>query len=108
MYALIGGVPPLMPALEPTQLKKRPPTDEKVVRFFGFSITHICGVKDSRIDVGQYEICHCLGFELLVGVGGFGFSPVLTLFCQSAFRSLGSGFLLQIPLGKMIYSFTIG
>lgn len=41
MYALIGGVPPLMPALEPTQLKKRPPTDEKVVRFFGFSVVQL-------------------------------------------------------------------
>ncbi|XP_070671163.1 SWR1-complex protein 4-like isoform X8 [Malus domestica] len=30
VYALIGGVPPLMPAVEPLQLKKRPPTDEKI------------------------------------------------------------------------------
>ncbi|KAL6219621.1 hypothetical protein ACLB2K_007380 [Fragaria x ananassa] len=30
VYALIGGVPPLMPAIEPSQLKKRPPTDEKI------------------------------------------------------------------------------
>lgn len=30
VYALIGGVPPLMPVVEPTQLKKRPPTDEKI------------------------------------------------------------------------------
>ncbi|XP_050386969.1 SWR1-complex protein 4-like [Argentina anserina] len=32
VYALIGGVPPLMPAIEPSQLKKRPPTAEKQVR----------------------------------------------------------------------------
>ncbi|XP_021812653.1 SWR1-complex protein 4 isoform X1 [Prunus avium] len=30
VYALIGGVPPLMPAVETSQLKKRPPTDEKI------------------------------------------------------------------------------
>ncbi|KAM1074370.1 hypothetical protein ACFX11_019537 [Malus domestica] len=30
VYALTGGVPPLMPAVEPLQLKKRPPTDEKI------------------------------------------------------------------------------
>ncbi|KAM5558417.1 SWR1-complex protein 4 [Rosa sericea] len=30
VYALIGGVPPLMPAIEPSQLKKRPPSDEKI------------------------------------------------------------------------------
>ncbi|XP_048336746.1 SWR1-complex protein 4 [Ziziphus jujuba] len=30
VYALTGGVPPLMPSVDTSQLKKRPPTDEKV------------------------------------------------------------------------------
>ncbi|XP_021768681.1 SWR1-complex protein 4-like isoform X1 [Chenopodium quinoa] len=30
VYMLTGGVPPLMPAIDVAQLKKRPPTDEKV------------------------------------------------------------------------------
>lgn len=34
MYALTGGLAPLMPATDASQLKKRPPTDEKVFDFF--------------------------------------------------------------------------
>ncbi|XP_021836734.2 SWR1-complex protein 4 [Spinacia oleracea] len=30
VYMLTGGVPPLMPAIDTSQLKRRPPTDEKV------------------------------------------------------------------------------
>ncbi|KAF3436570.1 hypothetical protein FNV43_RR23662 [Rhamnella rubrinervis] len=30
VYALTGGVPPLMPSVDSSQLKKRPPTDEKI------------------------------------------------------------------------------
>ena len=33
---LTGGVAPLMPTVDVSQLKKRPPTDEKVSVFFCF------------------------------------------------------------------------
>lgn len=36
MYALTGGLAPLMPALDASQLKKRPPSDEKVFNLFAF------------------------------------------------------------------------
>lgn len=34
MYALTGGLAPLMPTIDVSQVKKRPPTDEKVFDFF--------------------------------------------------------------------------
>lgn len=36
VYMLTGGVAPLMPAIDASQLKKRPPTDEKVCVSFIF------------------------------------------------------------------------
>lgn len=41
MYALTGGLAPLMPATDASQLKKRPPTDEKVFDFFAL-FTCLC------------------------------------------------------------------
>lgn len=36
VYALTGGLAPLIPAIEASQLKKRPPSDEKVFMFIDF------------------------------------------------------------------------
>ena len=36
MYALTGGLAPLMPAIDSSQLKKQPPKDEKVNFSVGF------------------------------------------------------------------------
>jgi DNA methyltransferase 1-associated protein 1 len=48
VYALTGGMPPLMPSIHSSQLKKKPPSHEKVF-FFPLSIVHLFYLSDKHL-----------------------------------------------------------
>lgn len=68
VFALTGGLAPLMPAVDSSQLKKRPPSDEKVPFFF-FKYFF------------QYQSCFLFFFHRLIicWVFGQGYSTVALL-----------------------------
>lgn len=53
VYALTGGVAPLMPSIDVSQLKKRPPSDEKVRRhLLCYAALHVSSTLTSLYGIG--------------------------------------------------------